>query len=541
MDVGRPIALLAKFDAASRMVASVVGPNSYHTNLPAGTPVRSTRCSMELALALLRRSESGDATLACQIISKVLTLQDTDLASDTCGVWPYFAEERLSQMNPPDRNWADFIGALICEILVRHSDDLDADLISNMRAALGFAADAICRRDISPDYTNIAIMGGGVTCCAGELLDRPEWLAFGVAKLGAVVASAARHGSFPEYNSPTYTYVALEEASRALRLVRDTDARDVASTLAGIAWHLIASHWHPSTQQWAGPHARAYSDLVSDSLRRTLLAAKPRHDSAMPETSRVAPCPPDAADRFGRLPQVPYHFRERCARGDEQHPDRFAITHFEDDFCLGAFSHGHYWDQSRSLIAHVRNANQTSVLRTRMLLNGRDFAGGASVQAVSRTSVLSSACFWSGTGAFHPIFDAPPDGIFDTESLELRVQVSHATSAFKHVDEHLWTIEIGDLFAHVYTPPSSFNGRALVWHAAAEGKVSMLRCTLIDAQDRVAFDPRSADLSLGFAVDLCRDREPRFGMPRMSDQRICWHSDTHLEVPIRRHATTRLW
>jgi hypothetical protein len=161
----------------------------------------------------------------------VLRLQDTDPASETCGVWPWVLEEPLAEMESPDFNWADFCGAQLVQMLVQHCPQLPANLQGQMRDSLRLAANAIRRRDVGPGYTNIAIIGGSVCAASGELLKDEDLLLYGRARLQKVVEHTQQQGNFNEYNSPPYACVVLGECERTLQIVRDQETRAAAEAL----------------------------------------------------------------------------------------------------------------------------------------------------------------------------------------------------------------------------------------------------------------------------------------------------------------------
>ncbi len=248
------------------MVGLEFNSPGYHTRVASGTWVHPTLTAFEYALLCLQTGEPARAQRAAAVLDGLLGLQDTDPTRAAYGIWPYLLEESLAQMEPPDWNWADFCGARIAQALRAYSSRLPADLVSRLRAALGHAAWSVFRRNVTPGYTNIAIMGGGVCVAAGEILDEPRLLAYGRQRLQNCVAHAAHHGTFTEYNSPAYTPVALHETERILQPVADSTARAAADQLRRVAWEVIADHFHPGTRQWAGPHARAYSDRLDDNF-----------------------------------------------------------------------------------------------------------------------------------------------------------------------------------------------------------------------------------------------------------------------------------
>ena len=168
------------------------GPD-YHTRVSRGAWVHPTRESLDYALALLQ----GDGTeRAAAVVRTVLALQDVDPTSKTYGIWPWFLEEPLTEMDPPDWNWADFCGARLAQVLVEHARALPGDLIRDTRTGLGHAAASIFRRNVGPAYTNIAVMGAGVTLAAGELLDEPRLSDYGRRRLRNIVEHTEYHGGF---------------------------------------------------------------------------------------------------------------------------------------------------------------------------------------------------------------------------------------------------------------------------------------------------------------------------------------------------------
>jgi hypothetical protein len=226
------------YSADFQMVGSRFSGTGYHSKVSPGTWVHFTRTSLDYALALLARNGAGDADRAAAVIRKVISLQDADPASLTYGIWSYVLEEPLEKMSPPDWNWADFCGALLAEMLVQHAAKLSEETRALMRTSLGHAARSIIKRNVGPGYTNIAVMGGGVTAAAGEILGDAAMLDYGRTRLKKLVENTARHGSFNEYNSPTYTMVALRETERTLRLVRDPASREAAELLRELGRYL---------------------------------------------------------------------------------------------------------------------------------------------------------------------------------------------------------------------------------------------------------------------------------------------------------------
>ena len=321
------------YGAEDRMLGMAFSSPGYHSRVPPGTWVHPTRQSLDYAVALLARHAPGDADRAADVIGAVLKLQDTDPESRTFGIWPWVLEEPLAKMSPPDWNWADFCGARLVTMLHDHRGRLPDELRAAMVRSVDCAARAIRRRNVQPSYTNIAIMGGGVCAAVGELAGDSDMLYYGRTRLQQTLVHARRDGGFTEYNSPTYTMVALWECERTLHLVRDPATREAAEALRQIAWKTIAESFHPATGQWAGPHSRAYTDRLLPSVVdyftdqtgaeievHPSLRARGRDRPPMPFPH--LPCPADLRPRFRHLPAEPLELRRTFIPRFEGHVRR---------------------------------------------------------------------------------------------------------------------------------------------------------------------------------------------------------------------------
>ena len=491
------------YDAAAAMLAVTVHSPGYHTRIPDGTRAHPTREALHYALALLQAGGKDREARAAAVVGKLLELQDTDPFSGTYGIWSWYLEEPLSAMAPPDWNWADFCGALLAQMLTHHAAQLPAALVTRMRVALGHAAWAIFRRNVRLDYTNIAIMGGGVAAAAGELLGEPRLTDFGRERLRRVIALAQDYGSFPEYNSPTYTMVVLHECERILHVVRDAGVRDAARALCTMTWEVIATHYHPGTQQWAGPHARAYNDRVSSGLAAYLARATgvpvATHPAAVSSSDAtlvpVVPCPPALCGRFRHLPESPCELSGRFIRRDERpaepqakyssdalfdrsipprvrhrYGDRRGTTWFSDAVALGSVNHEDTWTQRRVLLGYLRTeADPAVVLRLRFLHDGRDFASGFVRQAQRGPRVLSAVTVVTNRGDWHPHFDHPADDVFAAGDFRLRYELSGRGVGGGSAFEGGHALTAGAHRIVVQATPGVFAGREIAWECGRDG------------------------------------------------------------------------
>ncbi len=282
-----------RYDPAEKMIRKPFSSPGYHTTLKGGY-VHPTRDSLNYAVALLDSGRPGSLERAEQILRCVIALQDQDPKSRTYGIWSWFAEEPLDKMSPPDWNWADFLAAQLLQVAIDHMDRLPGDMQRQIRESIIHAGRAIKRRNVGPGYTNIAVMGAYVTLVAGELFNGKELADYGKARLKRFYDHTFANGSFSEYNSPTYSAVAINELSRMLRHVKDAESRKLLRELNHFAWSHAARHFHAPSRQWAGPHSRCYATLLRDStLAFIQRASSPSRTN--PTFSAPSSLPPTAA------------------------------------------------------------------------------------------------------------------------------------------------------------------------------------------------------------------------------------------------------
>jgi len=455
------------------------GPD-YHTRVSRGAWVHPTRESLDYALALLQ----GDGTeRAAAVVRTVLALQDVDPTSKTYGIWPWFLEEPLTEMDPPDWNWADFCGARLAQVLVEHARALPGDLIRDTRTGLGHAAASIFRRNVGPAYTNIAVMGAGVTLAAGELLDEPRLSDYGRRRLRNIVEHTEYHGGFNEYNSPTYTIVTLTECERMLQLIRDPSARDDAERLRSAAWRTIAEHYHPGTNQWAGPHSRVYSDrldvgIASYLSERTGVEVHPHPAAGLRdrfEATAALPCPSGLVDRFRSLPHGETEVRSTFIRREGEGDSTQGTTWMSENACLGSVSRDNLWEQRRALLGYWRTEEDPAVvLRLRFLHDGRDFSSACARNAQSGPRILSAGGLLIGMGDVHHQLDRTADGAFDAEDFRLRYELIGKDVAGRVLGDGRFELSAGPYRAVVHTTPGRFGPNELAWEMErAEGRVCL--------------------------------------------------------------------
>jgi hypothetical protein len=422
-------ALDVRYDPAERMLREPFSSPGYHTAYR-GDFTHPTRSAIEYAQLLFDSEQDDRLPTALAVLDRILTLQDTDPSHKTYGIWSWFLEEPLERMSPPDWNWADFIGTHLIQIAREHRSRIPEDLAKALDAGCLHAARSIMRRDVGPGYTNIALMGTHVTYTVGEFCHDEEILQYARQRLEKVYEFHREQGAFSEYNSPTYTALAVKILARMLRDFTDPQALLRVQYLYDIAWSDVAAHYHPPTGQWAGPHSRCYSTLLGLGGRAFFQRAtggKVRfcEDADLPpdaEAHRLRwPCP----ERF--VPQLlsvsePRRLSQVYHKGDAPVIGR---TYMDGQVALGAVNRGTFWNQQRALVAYWGTAEAPQALQVRLLHDGYDFSSGRLFTRLAGPCVLAIASFATDQGDTHPSLDPVKDGTIEAEDLRLRFELQN--------------------------------------------------------------------------------------------------------------------
>ncbi|MCC7494957.1 MAG: hypothetical protein IT204_21595 [Fimbriimonadaceae bacterium] len=515
-----------RFDVDWGLVGEAAHTPGYHTTIADGERVHPTRGNLDYALACLADGSPARVARASAVIDRVLGLQETDPYAATYGIWPWFADEPLSAMRPPDWNWADFCGARLASMLAHHGDLLPAALLDRMRVALGHAGWSIFRRNVQPGYTNIALMGAAVTLAAGELLAEPRLVDYGRSRLQHFVDHTAWHGGLNEYNSPTYTRVALNEVERLLELVRDPAARELAEGLRRQIWESIAEHFHPATAQWAGPHSRCYHDRLEPAALEWLAAQAGLPLDPPAAADRYAleaelPCPADLQPRFRELPGAELPIVRRFIRREPDERSTVGTTWLGADACLGTVNHDTLWVQRRPALGYWVTAAEPAVLRVRALRDGRDFASGALWAVQHGAQALLRLGYVANQGDHHCHLDRPADGFFSASLLSFAFDLQAADATVLPLDQG-WALRAGDWQAVVQPVAGTFEGQSVTWTCSQHD--GLARCEvhlLAGAATRFGWE-RLRTARLGCALTLQPLTAPPPLPPRRGGDALVW-------------------
>lgn len=418
-----------KFDEEKNLVKGTVGEHAYHTKL-AGRKVHDLRASLSYAAALLYGEIKEDIPKAEKIIKRILELQDTDPKSNTFGLWSYFEEEPLEEMDAPDRNWADFLGKLLIEILYVHKDKLDRDLIKLIESGTRYACEAIMRRNEGVQYTNVAFTDTLVTIAAGEFLKVEKYINYGKDKLERFIAFERNNGGVFEYNSPCYTPLVTRDAATFLKLVKDENARKNAELVNDIAWKMIAEHFRADMCQLAGPQSRAYNDYLTEEFLYNIELAcdgKVTFDCEKKfgiETFWQKPfCPLKYRGYFKGI-QKPESSEKLIMKGFN-YPyfafSQIAATYHSDNYVLGTYNREELWNQRRPLLGYIRGEGKPSCFRVRCLHEGYDFSSAVLHTVQEKSSVLGCVNFSNNRGDTHIGLDSASDAEYESLKVDFEL------------------------------------------------------------------------------------------------------------------------
>ncbi|MGI5893889.1 MAG: hypothetical protein ACOX6P_04770 [Candidatus Merdivicinus sp.] len=439
------------------------GEHGYHSTLVNQT-VHGTRDSLSYAYELLNRDGEGDRQRSMDILNRIVPLQDTDPSHKTYGIWSYYTEEPLTQMAPPDWNWADFCGKEIMHILLDHPDKLSAEMTAMLRESLLHACNSIRIRDMGPGYTNISIMGTYVTLVGGTLLGDDSLIQYAKKRLRTLYQFNISKGSYNEYNSPTYTLVLADDLARMLKYVKDSEDLKLVEDLNDLAWKTVAEHYHFKTKQWAGPHARAYTMLQTQALQLKIQRALDYriHLVDLDQDGVADLLPMDFFSLNHRCPAkyVPY-FTE--PRGETEVNQRIfesdiATAYMTNNYTIGNFYQCTFWNQKRNMLCYFGDEKNPAYCGLKLLHDLYDYSSGVIVTAQQKNRCVSLINFITDGGDTHCNLDMVKNATITASDLRIRFEFGGAVSDMTLTEKEpgLYLAQKGDLKIRILIPYAKF-------------------------------------------------------------------------------------
>ena len=425
------------YDKKEKMMTLYRGANGYHSRLK-NQWVHPTRDSLIYAYELMNRGENGDFEVAVEILKRVVPLQNTNPVDKTYGIWSYYMEEPLDQMSPPDWNWADFCGKVLIQVLMDHGNRLENSLKDMLRRAVIHSCNSIIRRDMGPHYTNISIMGTLVTMAAGEIFKLEEFISYAKKRLDILYNFNIGHGAFQEYNSPSYTWIVIDDLAALTPYIKDKEALEKFQELNNLAWKCIAEHYHYQTKQWAGPHARFYAMLEDEELQMRIQRALDYRITLIPlDTEGLADklpmgffsvksvCP-DCYVRYFTEPTKNASVDGVFTWGNELKDREIAVCRQTESCNLGTFYKSTFWNQRRNHISYFGTAEEPIYCDLKCLHDFYDYSSGLIVTAQEGLRTVSAVGFCTDGGDTHCSLDMIKDGFIEASDLRIRFEIGGA-------------------------------------------------------------------------------------------------------------------
>lgn len=418
-----------KYDPAKKMITKEINSWNYHTDTLSGK-FHEVRASFNYAVSLLDCGLKEYEQRAFDVMDKTIFLQDTDPQSPSCGVWPYYEEEPLAtKKSPIDYNWADFNAVSLLDIYMGHKDKLPKKLLAKVENALILAAKSVQKRNCGPGYTNIAIMGTYVTYVTSHLFNLTDMQEYASKRLKTFYDYTQEKGGFSEYNSPTYTIVAIDELNRMQRHIVEPGAKKMIDELYDKCWEMIARHYHRKSAQWVGPHSRSYSTLVATSYYGILKeASNGKIDLG------YNPVRADVKTKH-RIPEyllayflTPKYPRTEIDVFEKDEPQIIGTAYMTDNYAISSVSRSSMWNQRRPLTAYWGELNNSHYLQVRLLHDFYDFSTASIFAQQRNNQVLAAINFGTNGGDKHISIDRLKDGKFKAEDLRLRFELGNCRS-----------------------------------------------------------------------------------------------------------------
>ncbi|WP_343667942.1 hypothetical protein [Chitinophaga sp.] len=476
------------YDTSKKMIWSITKEKHYHSDLDSGVKVHDTRSSIQYAAALLHTADAAGIQRGIDIVKAILPLQEKDPRQAFCGIWPYYPEDPLrGRKAPVDYNWADFMSVYLIDIVLNAQDHLDRELKEKIKEALILAARSIMKRNVKADYTNICIMGTYVCYVVGNLYNQPGISRYGKNKLIYFYNYTRNSKGFTEYNSPTYTVVAMNELLRMKQAIINPADKKMVDELYSMCWSMIARHFHQPSGQWCGPNLRAYNDLVTPELKQLFYYSSkgkidlPGEYQRVPRVMEPHEIPLAMIPEFLQ-PVLPRIEVDTFVVGKYQLPDHVGELWAKDiigklykhpQYALASVNQGYLWNQCRPLIAHWGSPEKPSYLRLRFLHDLYDFSAVHIKSVQDSSHILSILNLAYNGGDKHPNIDRIKDSTITATDLRLRIEAGGdiAASVFSIIDKQKneLSLESGAIRMIIQIPYSNWDGLEGHWELSTSG------------------------------------------------------------------------
>jgi len=520
------------YDSAVHLVWTTQNKH-YHSDFQEETKVHSVKSSLGYAEALLDSRKPEYHERAFDVLRAVIALQDQNPKSNTCGVWPYTLEEPLAtKKSPADRNWADFCAVPTIGIINNHSDILPEDLKEKTQKALLLASQAIQKRDVRPDYTNISLMGLYVCYMTADMYNDADLMDYARKRLKAFYDCTILNKGFIEYNSPTYFKLSLDEVLRLKNHVINPEDLSMLEFIYHTGWSVIARHYHQPTAQWAGPHGRAYSVLLGSSTYNWFYTASggsinpdtPTEFSKDQDPILKHQIPADLIPYFTQ-PKLPGMEIDTFIPGGQkielnplvsyQESDQdvwietkevIGKSYFTNDFVLSSANQSCLWNQRRPLIAYWGTTQKPVSMQIRFLHDGYDYAAANIFCAQDSTNVLGAINFTTNGGDRHVTIDVIENTTIKATDLRLRFEfggdISSVSFNSPEAGKNLVVGKSGKLNFRIELPYQKFGDYQGNWSTGGDDKNKWIDFVIYSGSEKEFNFGEIQEAVLGFLFSL---------------------------------------
>lgn len=461
--------LNARYDEDWKGPSIELGSARYHTTL-SYTTVHPTRDAFGYAAALLASGREADRQRAAEVLDNVVRLQDQEPSNATFGIWSWYMEEPLSKMSPPDWNWANFCGKEILQVLHHHAERLPGELVERLRMALRCACLSIFRRNMGCYYTNICIMGAYVTLAAGQYMNWPDMFAYGKSIFHKFYdTTRANSNTFAEYNSSTYTVVAIEDLTRIYNEITDPEVHAWAEAMLDVGWGTAAQYFHAPTRQWCGPNSRSYQWLATNRTLSFLqlgledeirLVDEADFDYDLGWAYIELKCPEKYRAAFRRCEPHDISLTFYTADGGLDSCREQATARLCEAYALGSWRNAITWNQRRNLLGYWGGA-RTRFLGATVLHDLYDFSSGVLAVAQRGGDALATMSLHTDGGDTHCNLDMVKRATIRAYDLRLRFEFGGALDNPPRVTDDEAILDDGGVSIRLKLLGASFDGAPL--------------------------------------------------------------------------------
>jgi hypothetical protein len=222
-----------------------------------GVPGRTLHQVPQSAWFALDLAQRGDHERLARVVDALLGLQYDAPGMPWHGTFARFAEapeprEGAIEWEHYDPNLRQFVGIALRLLLTRYPAALAAQLRQRAEDAIALAAAGEQESGrLTWWYTNIALQHAWLLVEAGLVAEGEELAE-------RVVEGWRQHGTFQEFNSPTYDGVDLWALALWRGHSSSEQLRAWGAELEAGLWQTVASRYHADLRNIAGPYTRAY-------------------------------------------------------------------------------------------------------------------------------------------------------------------------------------------------------------------------------------------------------------------------------------------